>query len=417
MSSVFISDSLTIRNEQEHLDRIRALEMGNRHFYKYFKSHWGIKGRSPLLDIEAVQITKILLHDIQHVLFEGIDHLVLKHSIRHFISQGYFSLEQLNTCIENFDYVHNQLRDKPSPIVQCALESTDNNLRQTAAGMLNLIILFPFIFGFLVPETDEVYKNLILLRKINILALSFVCNDNTRNALKMLIAEHHYNFVRIFPNASFTPKMHYCIHLPEQIVSHGPLRFQWCMRFEAKHGQFKSMKIKNFKNAVRTMCKKHQRWMCAKMHDSFGKPIENFLYRGDEVKQGSTIELISSQFSNVFQMQNVESLILITESIKIHGLDYEFGTVLLRELYSPDGFVLPHFIEIIKIGVYDHEKAFFCELLCVDSYSDHFGAYEVSRTGKNVTIKFFDLKFKFPQLKNRYAGKIYVSLFGVPDIH
>lgn len=36
--------------------------------------------------------------------------------------------------------------------------------------------------------------------------------------LKVMISDHHTMFKRLYPNASIIPKMHYLIHIPDEIV-------------------------------------------------------------------------------------------------------------------------------------------------------------------------------------------------------
>jgi hypothetical protein len=415
LKSMFVSDPQLRRSAEEHRERLRALESGNQEFVEQWKRTWGIKNRSPLLRIDGVDITKLLIHDPMHVLLEGIDHLVLKHSLRYFITRNYLSLEAINSAIENFEYQNEQLRDKPSRIEQSALNAKQNNLRQTAAGMMNLILLFPFMWGHHVPKADQVWRNLVLLRKIHILSLSPICNNDTKINLKYVIAEHHYNFFRLFPTASMTPKMHYLLHFPEQLELHGPLRMHWTMRFESKHSEFKSMNIENYKNAIKTMAEKHQRSMCSDMIDQFGNPNPAFLYDGDIVGAGSSELLMNSVFFPEFPIDSEEEKIFLADFVRINGHRYEGGTVLVLELYC-DGAVIPKFGQIVSIGVHENIKVFRLNILRIDEYCEHFGAFEISPTDCFQTIKYSDLLFKWPQLSNKFDGKTYITLFAVPSI-
>ena len=56
--------------------------------------------------------------------------------------------------------------------------------------------------------------------------------------LKGLIKENLQLFKDVF-GENVTPKQHYLIHVPSQILKFGPLTRAWAMRFEAKHQQFK----------------------------------------------------------------------------------------------------------------------------------------------------------------------------------
>ena len=74
----------------------------------------------------------------------------------------------------------------------------------------------------------------------------------------------------------------------------GPLRNQWCMRFEAKNAHIKSMVGKNFKNLPYTIATKHQHYMCLQMLSAPGVEPSNFLYKGDEVGRGTIYFVISA---------------------------------------------------------------------------------------------------------------------------
>ena len=73
----------------------------------------------------------------------------------------------------------------------------------------------------------------------------------------------------------------------------GPLRNQWCMRFEAKNAQIKSFVGKNFKNLPYTVAIKHQHYMCLQLNSAPGLDKSNFLYKGDEIGKGMLFQSFS----------------------------------------------------------------------------------------------------------------------------
>ena len=58
------------------------------------------------------------------------------------------------------------------------------------------------------------------------------------------------------------------------------------MRFEGKNAQIKQLIGKNFKNLPKSVAHRHQRYMCLQMLRPPGVQCANFLYSGDEIKQG-----------------------------------------------------------------------------------------------------------------------------------
>ena len=68
----------------------------------------------------------------------------------------------------------------------------------------------------------------------------------------------------------------------------GPLRNQWCMRFEVKNDQIKSFVGKNLPYLVAT---KHQCCMCLQLNSAPGLDKSNFLHKGDEIGKGMLFSL------------------------------------------------------------------------------------------------------------------------------
>ena len=59
----------------------------------------------------------------------------------------------------------------------------------------------------------------------------------------------------------------------------GPLRHQWCMRFEAKNHQLKRFVGLNFKNVPKSVASRHQNKMCLNMLSSPGNNTTFFIQR------------------------------------------------------------------------------------------------------------------------------------------
>ena len=75
----------------------------------------------------------------------------------------------------------------------------------------------------------------------------------------------------------------------------GPLRNQWCMRYESKNAQMKQYVSHCFKNVPLTVAVHHQLWMCYNLATHPGQNTSNFLYSGDEVASGNPLLLCSVQ--------------------------------------------------------------------------------------------------------------------------
>jgi len=81
-----------------------------------------------------------------------------------------------------------------------------------AVQMWTLARYLPIIIGHYIPNDDENWINyLSLLDIMDYLVAPCITNDETAY-LKILIKDHHINFVQLYPDASIIPKLHYLIH-------------------------------------------------------------------------------------------------------------------------------------------------------------------------------------------------------------
>ena len=71
----------------------------------------------------------------------------------------------------------------------------------------------------------------------------------------------------------------------------GPLRHQWCMRFEAKNHYIKRLVGLNFKNIPKSVATRHQYYMCLRQLSPPGMST-NFLYIGDKIGKGITVHVV-----------------------------------------------------------------------------------------------------------------------------
>ena len=72
-------------------------------------------------------------------------------------------------------------------------------------------------------------------------------------------------------------------HVPEQLIRFGPGRGTWTLSSEAKHSEFKTNKLVNFKNVPKTLAFRCKFMMAYDMLGSDGQKSNMFFYQGDEV--------------------------------------------------------------------------------------------------------------------------------------
>ena len=216
-----------------------------------FTKIYGIKARSCLNQLSFFHVVNGLPPDLGNDIFEGVANEVLACVIVYCVSEGYYSLDILNSRVQEYEYKHHDKQNRPGPI-----SGTLNNfkLKQTFSEMWCLVRLFPLIIGELVPRDDPKWNVYLTLLSAN----EMICAPSFRrghvSALDDILQEFFLAFAREFPDKTW--KSHY----PSMILKYGPLIHTWTLRFEAKHSYFKSLfsLIKCHKNIALTLATRHQ---------------------------------------------------------------------------------------------------------------------------------------------------------------
>jgi len=405
MASVATASRCSLRNLQEHEERVKFLHELNSKAKKYWSKQWGIVGPSVLGDVDGFEVTRCILQDPMHVILEGVAKSELQRMLKIFIvERKYFSLEFLNQKIRYFDYADCQMADKPEVIERKNLEC-NTVFPQTAGSMKVLLSNLPFMIADEIPADDEHWNTFLLLLQIMILCFTPVISADTPSVLECVVARHNTQFVSLYSESAFTPKMHYLLHLPDQMRWFGPLRHHSCMRFESKNGFFKLKRWFNFRNIPLSLSNYHQKWMCLQMTSSGGYRSAVYLYGGDEIEPSArvsggarSVELLSDYLqragSNTVLSKEV---IMSTPGVVINGIRYSVGTVLLAELYDTI-----KFLQIDEILIHDHMKYFVCSVLMVDYFDSHRNAFSVEISDEQCIICPGDLTCCWPQHRFRH---------------
>jgi hypothetical protein len=221
-----------------------------------------------------------------HILIEGVCKLELKLLLNEVINRKLITLNDLNYKIKSSNYFFLDKNDIPPTIDDMHLKN--GNFSLSSGQMLVLFHNLPFILGFNLLNCNFYWQNFLRLLQIVNISLCFFYNDLTVISLQSLIYEYLFHFKKLHPEVEFTPKMHYMIHLPKQLVEFGPLRHHSCFRFEAKHGQIKHYNYTNFKNIYKSVASRHQLWMANKqnnpnyLHEKEDKIMIEELFKDDE---------------------------------------------------------------------------------------------------------------------------------------
>ena len=124
----------------------------------------------------------------------------------------------------------------------------------------------PFILiKYISPENSH-YQLLLKIVLIVQICFSPVTSNARVQELRDAIELHLKTFKELFPLKNINPKMHYLIHIPDQILHLSPLIRHSCMRFEARHAYFKDIApLQNFKNICLSLAERYQIDDCANL--------------------------------------------------------------------------------------------------------------------------------------------------------
>ncbi len=143
--------------------------------------------------------------------------------------------------------------------------------------------------------------------------------------------------------------------------------------------------------------------------------IDNFLYSGDVVKDGSVIDIekdlpgLKEHCLTVFLKHHLTVAYplkdYISPALRIHGHTYKPGIAL--HLNYVEG--VPVFGLVRQNLIYDIMKFFILENLVTFGFDSHYNAYIVKTTGNQVVESFIDTENKWPLSVYHVKEEMYVT--------
>ena len=219
---------------EQHLRHCDLVASGDPSFSK----EYGVNVLSVLNEAPQFDLCVCLPHDIMHVLFEGVVPRHCKALLRYCILvQQFFKLQQLNRRIEEFSYGYSEKANVPRPLDRDHLTSDNKLVQSGTCKMINVHMscfifsvlflhaasqmwllgrLLPLIIGDYVPNGDPHWICYIELISILVLSTAVEVPPEMIDDLGMAIENYLFHYNGLYPD-SMTPKMHYLLHLPEQI--------------------------------------------------------------------------------------------------------------------------------------------------------------------------------------------------------
>jgi hypothetical protein len=172
-----------------------------------------------------------------HVLLEGVVTREIRILLHHCIHEGYIMLAALNRQIKEIilDTKKKRIvlhRYLGRPLIE--ITSWDREILYDFEwlGILSdclilvyiasqswcLAVTLPLLIGDVVPETDLHYQCFLTLLTILSISMAHTMHTDDACLLAATIANHHYRFHQLYPGETVTPKMHYMIHFPQQLL-------------------------------------------------------------------------------------------------------------------------------------------------------------------------------------------------------
>ena len=204
-------------------------------------SNCGVRCRSPFDVLNSFEAVESLPPDIMHDHLEGVIPLTMKLVIEFLTNENFMTKESFQIAMQQFTFEKNDCKNKPDAWIR----GTSYSL--TASQSWCLFRSLPFIVENFVPIDCKVWELYLLLSKICDIVFALSFSMSWISYLDSLIHDFYFMFISIAPN-KIIPKCHFLLHYPRLMIRFGPLRFLWCMRFEAYH-----QRIKKLQKEIRTL--------------------------------------------------------------------------------------------------------------------------------------------------------------------
>lgn len=170
---------------------------------------YGVKGGLCIDSLEHFHVVRGYPPDILHDLLEGIVPVELSLCISDMISKKYFTIETLNHAMKTFEYAFHDKTDRPQPIAHGF--STKGTIGGNGHENWALLRLLPLIIGHKVPEGDNAWNILLLLKDIVELAVATKHTESVQESVHFLdckVSEHRDLLQTTFPDFRLRPKHH-----------------------------------------------------------------------------------------------------------------------------------------------------------------------------------------------------------------
>ncbi|KAG5672923.1 hypothetical protein PVAND_003011 [Polypedilum vanderplanki] len=234
----FAPKNLTIKDFKEREDYIRTEENYEIQLVENDSKKSGIKCKSTLSTLKYFHVTRNLVADIMHDIYEGVARYDIAKILNYFIyEKKYFDLSSFNKLKNTFDYGQREIGNLSREFSEQHIKK--GSIMISASEMKLFIEFSTMIIGHKVPETDQKWKLLkTLVDLCDNLMKSAYSYDDIKN-IKQIIEKYLKLRVKCF-DEDLKPKHHFLLHYHRIISACGPLRNMMLFAFEHKNKQVKA---------------------------------------------------------------------------------------------------------------------------------------------------------------------------------
>lgn len=316
-----------LRDEVQHyrtVDEMKEAIKRNKALYSKMSQSNGIKRDTIFRQIPFFNIFKDVLYDPMHVLLEGIVPKEISLLLKAVVSQRLINRNRLNTLISNFKF-HKSIPSGERP----RLIPPDFSISGTSKANFTLMYHLPILLYRDIPTDNQNWQCFLLLVAIVKLMWSPALTVKSLAAIEALVHEHQNLYVKLYKD-NFFPKMHMLVHLAAQMRTHGPGRFQSCIRAESKHFVVKQKRFFSYKNICYSVMDHFQIECAYQMFHSNGSVRNTFLSPLVDMKVKNAVikEHESAIFEKFPNSDNISEAIELSY-LKYQGIQYTNNVILI----------------------------------------------------------------------------------------
>ncbi|XP_071653421.1 uncharacterized protein [Temnothorax longispinosus] len=406
---LFSHTQCKLRSEEEIVEFNKQFKMCKTDLEKQqLQSQYEMKSNSFLVDrVPYFSMTKDLLYDPMHILFEGVCNREVTLFLNVCIHDKHvFTRKRLNDRLTAFRFHHSVDSSLYPNLFPADLQYT-----ASASSCLNFMLHFPFILYPLVSGHEAILSEyldcLIILCQIVQIAVSPVLEAATVGYFEEIISQHHQLYEKCYGAKNVFPKLHMLIHLTEQVKLHGPLRHHWTLRLEGKHAVSKAKKFFNFKNLPFSVAEFLQMNQSFNMWYDSEKPVKKSLYKIG-IYTGETFLLPNNivrmvDNSGVSQNDDDSATALVIKNVTLNEVKFQRGDIITFE--ECDSFCIGNILKIIE---WKDEIFFVCSPCSLSSYIKYMNAFKFKEMSYSVVVHSNKLLSPWPLLKYKIGRETYI---------